>query len=96
MRKTDAQTRVQAHTLTSEIYFSVQILDLRGQAKLEQVQAVREDGGTIKKHGMNTSAADVKRLHKNGNNTETNTQKTIPLLRLGHTVVVIITTSVPQ
>ena len=26
--------------LTSEIYFSIQILDLRGQAELEQVQAV--------------------------------------------------------
>lgn len=32
--------------LTSEIYFSIQILDLWGQAKLEQVQAVREDGNT--------------------------------------------------
>lgn len=28
--------------LTSEIYFSIQILDLRGQAKLEQVQTVKE------------------------------------------------------
>lgn len=37
-RKTDAQTQVGAHTLTSEIYFSIQILDLRGQAQLEQVQ----------------------------------------------------------
>lgn len=35
MRKTDAQTHVQAHTLTSEIYFSIQVLDLRGQAQLE-------------------------------------------------------------
>lgn len=35
--------------LTSEIYFSIQILDLRGQAELEQVQAVKEDGETINK-----------------------------------------------
>lgn len=49
MRETDAQTCVQAHTLTSEIYFPIQILDLRGQAKLEQVQAVKEDRETINK-----------------------------------------------
>lgn len=28
--------------VTSEIYFSIQILDLWGQAKLEQVQAVKK------------------------------------------------------
>lgn len=52
MRKTDAQTRVHAHTLTSEIYFSIQVLDLRGQAELEQVQTVTAGRDTISKRHM--------------------------------------------
>ena len=47
MRKTDAQTLVHAYTLTSEIYFSIQVLDLRGQAELEQVQTVTAGRDTI-------------------------------------------------
>lgn len=55
MWKTDAWTRVRAHThththaLTSEIHFSVQILDLRGQAELEQVQAGKRDRDRMNK-----------------------------------------------
>lgn len=52
MRKTDAQTRVHAHTLTSEIYFSIQVLDLRGQAELEQVQTVTAGRDTVSKRHM--------------------------------------------
>ena len=50
MRKPDAQTRV--HTLTSEIHFSVQVLDLRGQAELEQVETVTAGRDTVSKSLM--------------------------------------------
>lgn len=40
MRKTDAH--VQARTLTSEIDFSIQVLDLRCQTQLEQVQTATQ------------------------------------------------------
>lgn len=39
-RKTDAH--VQARTLTSEIDFSIQVLDLRSQTQLEQVQTATQ------------------------------------------------------